>query len=78
MTHGGTAYRLPPAVQRIHDSASSSSASLPTPRSTRGGSSTETFALLATPTAQDGKNSGGPSQFDRNTLLLNAQVLRLG
>lgn len=33
--------------------------------------------LLPTPTVQDGANTGGPSQFDRNTLPLNAQVLRL-
>lgn len=31
--------------------------------------------LLPTVTTQDGKNNGGSSQFDRNTLPLNAQVL---
>lgn len=31
--------------------------------------------LLPTVTTQDGKNNGGPSQFDRNTLPLNTQVL---
>ena len=31
-------------------------------------------ALLPTPTAQDGANNGGPSQFQRNTLPLNAEV----
>ena len=30
---------------------------------------------LPTPTTQDGKNNGGPSQFERNTKPLNAQVL---
>jgi DNA (cytosine-5)-methyltransferase 1 len=33
--------------------------------------------LFPTPTTQDGKNSGGPSQFERNTLPLNAEVLML-
>jgi DNA (cytosine-5)-methyltransferase 1 len=31
--------------------------------------------LLPTVTTQDAKNNGGPSQFDRNTLPLNTQVL---
>lgn len=31
--------------------------------------------LLPTVTTQDGKNTGGPSQFDRNTKPLNTQVL---
>ena len=33
--------------------------------------------LLPTVTTQDGKNNGGPSQFERNSLPLNAQVLEL-
>ena len=33
--------------------------------------------LLPTPTAQDGANNGGPSQFQRNTLPLNAEVTLL-
>ena len=33
--------------------------------------------MLPTPTTQDAKNNGGPSQFDRNTLPLNTQVLTL-
>jgi len=32
-------------------------------------------ALLPTPTTQDGANNGGPSQFERNTLPLNAEVM---
>jgi hypothetical protein len=32
---------------------------------------------LPTPTTQDAKNNGGPSQFERNTLPLNAEVLML-
>ena len=34
-------------------------------------------ALLPTPTTQDGANNGGPSQFQRNTLPLNAEVTLL-
>jgi DNA (cytosine-5)-methyltransferase 1 len=33
--------------------------------------------LLPTPTTQDGSNNGGPSQFQRNTLPLNAEVTLL-
>jgi hypothetical protein len=33
--------------------------------------------LLPTPTVQDGKNNAGASQFERNTLPLNAEVMRL-
>lgn len=62
---------------------------MPTPRATDGtkggpnqrGSSGDLMlpsaVLLPTPTAQDGANNGGPSQFDRNTLPLNAEVLLL-
>lgn len=50
---------------------------LSTPRSTRGGSSAETVGLLPTPTTQDGANTGGPSQFDRNSVPLNALVTLL-
>lgn len=32
-------------------------------------------SLLPTPTTQDGKNNGGASQFERNTLPLNAEVM---
>jgi hypothetical protein len=34
-------------------------------------------SLLPTPTTQDGANNGGPSQFERNSPPLNAQVLML-
>jgi hypothetical protein len=37
----------------------------------------EKITRLPTPTTQDGKNNGGPSQFDRNTPPLNTQVLML-
>jgi hypothetical protein len=33
---------------------------------------------LPTPTTQDGKNNGGPSQFNRNTKPLNTEVLLIG
>jgi len=33
------------------------------------------MTMLPTPTTQDGKNNGGPSQFNRNTKPLNTQVL---
>ena len=35
-------------------------------------------SLLPTPTTQDGKNNAGPSQFERNTLPLNAEVMLMG
>lgn len=34
-------------------------------------------SLLPTPTTQDGKNNGAPSQMERNTLPLNAEVMLL-
>jgi hypothetical protein len=34
------------------------------------------IAFWPTPTVQDGKNNGGPSQMERNTLPLNAEVCR--
>lgn len=34
-------------------------------------------SLLPTPTTQDGKNNGSPSQMERNTLPLNAEVMLL-
>ena len=37
----------------------------------------EKITRLPTPTTQDGKNNGGPSQFDRNTRHLNTEVLML-
>ena len=50
MTRAGMAYALPTWAHRTDGSASSSSPSPPTPRATRGGSATETVALLPTPT----------------------------
>jgi len=40
----------------------------------RGGQVTLSGQFLPTPTTQDSKNNGGDSQFDRNTLPLNAQT----
>jgi DNA (cytosine-5)-methyltransferase 1 len=37
--------------------------------------SVEALRLLPTPTAQDAATTGGPSQFDRNTAPLNAEVM---
>lgn len=51
MTRGGVAYVLPMWVPRMVGSGCSSS---PTPRATRGGSATETVALLPTPMAKNG------------------------
>lgn len=39
---------------------------------------TKGAALLPTPTTQDGKNTGGPSQFRRNSNPLNVEVLLIG
>lgn len=50
---------------------------LPTWEHRTDGSASSSSQLLPTPTVQDGANTGGPSQFGRNTLPLNAQVLRL-
>jgi DNA (cytosine-5)-methyltransferase 1 len=41
-------------------------------------STASTASLLPTVTVQDGKNTAGKSQFERNTLPLNAQVTLLG
>lgn len=35
------------------------------------------YSLLPTPTTQDGENCGGPSQHERNTPPLNAEVMKL-
>ena len=35
------------------------------------------LAVMPTPTAQDGKNNAGPSQFERNTKPLNVEVVML-
>ena len=58
MTRAGTAYALPTWAHRTAGIGSSSTPTLPTPRATRGGSSTETVALLPTPTANVGRNGG--------------------
>lgn len=77
ITLRGVAYALPTWEPPTEGGESSSSPGLPTPRASRGASSTETVALLPTPTVQDGANDGGPSQFDRNSLPLNTLVKTL-
>ena len=58
----GLVYASPTWADATEGSGSSSQPGLPT---------------LPTPTVQDSKNLGAPSQFDRNTLPLNARVLTL-
>lgn len=55
MTRNGRAFALPTLEPPTSATACSS---LPTPRATRGGSSTETERLLVTPTAQLAINGG--------------------
>jgi hypothetical protein len=50
---------------------------LPTWEQRTAGSGSSSSPLLPTPTVQDGANTGGPSQFDRNSLPLNALVMLL-
>ena len=64
MTSNGVAYEHPTWEPRTHGSGSSYSP-------------TDETSLLPTPTVQDGKNTGGPSQFERNTPPLNTRVLML-
>lgn len=63
MTCNGVAYALPTWGGYTPDSGYSSSP--------------DGADLLPTPTCQDGKNNGGPSQFSRNTPPLNTRVLML-
>ena len=58
MTRGGVAYELPTLAPPTDVTESSCSHGLPTPRAPRGGSSTETAALLKTPTSNLGMNGG--------------------
>lgn len=50
---------------------------LPTWEERTDGSECSSSALLPTPTTQDGANTGGASQFERNSLPLNALVTLL-
>lgn len=62
MTQSGAVYELPPWEHPTPDIECSFSPGLPTPRATRGGSSTESLsALFPTPRATDG-TKGGPNQ----------------
>jgi hypothetical protein len=40
----------------------------------RGGTLSEVVQFFPTPTVQDASNNGGPSQYDRNSLPLNALI----
>jgi hypothetical protein len=86
MTRNGTAFRLVPLAPLT---AATGSGLLPTPSATmadRGGrgdliqvvrgnpSPSGHFKMWPTPTTQDAANDGGPSQFERNSLPLNALV----
>ena len=55
MTRNGQAFELPTSARATGDTVSSL---LPTPRATRGGSSTETERLMPTPRASDTNGSG--------------------
>ena len=68
MTRAGTAYALPTWAHRMADIGSSSTPTLPTLRATRGGSSTETVALLPTPTANVGANGGAQHPDKRRSV----------
>ncbi len=82
-TRSGTAYRLPPSVPHTYERGSSfwptpiaDSASGRTTPYSQGGVPLQVAVRWPTPTVQDSKNDGGPSQFERNTVPLNAAVKR--
>ena len=66
MTRGGVAYELPMSEPLTAGIESSCSPGLPTQRATRGGSSTETVALLPTPMTTDG-GSASIADTQRNS-----------
>lgn len=68
MTRAGAAYGLPTWAHRTGGSGSSS---LPIPRATRGGSATETTALLASPRTSD---TNGPGVHGDGGMDLRTQV----
>ena len=75
MTRSGTAYELPTSVPPTSGTASSS---LPTPRATRGGSSTETVDLLRTPMANEAEKGWvGPRLTEWHQEYLSNQVSEL-
>lgn len=85
--HGDDVRTRGRAHGRASETGASIAALLPTPRTSdangagahgEGGVDLRTaVSLLPTPTTQDGANTGGPSQFDRNTRPLNTEVLLL-
>ena len=74
MTRSGTAFALPTSEPRTDGSGSSS---LPTPRATRGGSSTETVALLPTPEASRNGNTAEDQRGSSGDLMLPSAVTLL-
>jgi len=93
MTRNGVAYELPTPVlptpgtgysflptpeAKLSDSGPDyARANRSNPTSKHHGGYTLTDVLLPTPTVQDGANTGGPSQFMRNSLPLNTLVMTL-
>lgn len=74
MTRGGELFELPtPALPTTGRECSS----LPTPRATRGGSATETVALLPTARATDGTKGGPNQRGSSGDLMLPSAVMRL-
>jgi phage/plasmid-associated DNA primase len=90
----GVVYELPTQGHPITDSGSLSLPTLPTTRAQHGEDRNNKiyyrnpkkpqnlenalYLVLPTVTTQDAKNNAGESQFERNTLPLNAEVMLLG
>lgn len=68
---------LPTPVVTDAAGTRNSTANRSNPNSRHHSGSTLTDVLLPTPTTQDASNTGGPSQFDRNSLPLNTVVTLL-
>jgi len=69
---------LPTPVMTDSEGTRNATANRSNPDSKHHGGYTLTDVLLPTPTVQDGANTGGPSQFARNTRPLNTEVLLIG
>jgi len=68
---------LPTPVVTDSEGTRNATANRSNPTSKHHGGYTLTDVLLPTPTVQDGANTGGPSQFMRNSLPLNTLVMTL-
>lgn len=86
MTRDGVAYELPTPELPMADSdysllptalASDGEKGGPNQRGAKGDLRLSSAVLFPTPTTQDAANTGGPSQFDRNSLPLNTLVMTL-